>query len=231
MKRALLLVFVGLALAACQTTSARTINKLTSKSAEKVVLIMPTDVELSELHASGLTTPQAEWTQNAKQHIDTALRKQLEVHQVRLIDYMASSADDNRTNPQVQLQKLHGVVGATVFANHFNPNGKLPAKKEKFDWTLGSKVKTLKEKYNADYALFVYIRDSYATASRVAVQFVGALLGVGIRGGTQFGFSSLVDLNSGDIVWFNYLARGHGDLRTPEPATESVEELLLDFPT
>lgn len=231
MKRALLLVFVGLVLAACQTTSARTINKLSAQSSEKVILVMPTDVELSELHASGLTTPHAEWTDNARKHIDDALRKELTAHNARLIDYTKSTDDEKRTSTKVQLQKLHGVVGGTIFVNHFNPNGKLPAKKEKFDWTLGPQAKVLKQQHNADYALFVYVRDSYATASRVAAQVIGALLGVGIQGGVQFGFCSLVDLNSGDIVWFNYLARGHGDLRTPEPAMESVKELLLNFPT
>jgi hypothetical protein len=42
------------------------------------------------------------------------------------------------------------------------------------------------------------------------------------------GFASLVDLETGDIVWFNRLARAHGDLRTPDAAAETVKALVSD---
>jgi len=57
-----------------------------------------------------------------------------------------------------------------------------------------------------------------------------ALLGVGLAGGAQTGYASLVDLRTGRVVWFNNLARGFGDLREPEPARETVEALLKSFP-
>jgi hypothetical protein len=57
---------------------------------------------------------------------------------------------------------------------------------------------------------------------------VGALLGVGVQGGTQVGFASVVDLRTGDIVWFNRLLRPQGDLRTPEAAAETVRALVSD---
>ena len=49
-------------------------------------------------------------------------------------------------------------------------------------------------------------------------------------GGQQMGFASLVDLDTGDIVWFNRLQRGVGDLRTFDNARSSVEVLLTEFP-
>jgi hypothetical protein len=57
---------------------------------------------------------------------------------------------------------------------------------------------------------------------------VGALLGVGVPGGSQVGFASVVDLKTGDIVWFNRLIRPQGDLRTPEAAAETVKALVSD---
>jgi hypothetical protein len=39
-----------------------------------------------------------------------------------------------------------------------------------------------------------------------------------------------VDLSTGNIVWFNRLARASGDLRDPEKARESAQALLADFP-
>jgi hypothetical protein len=63
----------------------------------------------------------------------------------------------------------------------------------------------------------------------VALMVVSAVLGViGIPGGAQVGFASMVDLKTGDIVWFNRLARSRGDLRTPEAAAETVDALVSD---
>ena len=59
----------------------------------------------------------------------------------------------------------------------------------------------LRDKYRADYSLFVHLRDSYASPGR----------GVALEGGSQVGFASLVDLNTGDIVWINRLRRNSGD--------------------
>ncbi len=58
-----------------------------------------------------------------------------------------------------------------------------------------------------------------------------ALLGVAVQGGVQLGFASLVNLNSGQVVWFNRLVRGSGDLRNPDGARETAGVLLADFPT
>jgi hypothetical protein len=57
-----------------------------------------------------------------------------------------------------------------------------------------------------------------------------ALLGVGVSGGVQVGYASLVDLNTGQVLWFNRLTRGSGDLREPEKAQETLDALLQDFP-
>jgi hypothetical protein len=106
----------------------------------------------------------------------------------------------------------------------------LPTKGDRFDWTLGAGVKPLQARTGADYALFVLLRDSYASAGRVALMVGAAVLGVGVPGGRQIGFASLVDLRSGDILWFNRLFNPAGDLRTPEPAAKAVQSLLTQMP-
>jgi hypothetical protein len=84
--------------------------------------------------------------------------------------------------------------------------------------------------FDADYALFVYFRDSFASGGRVALIFFGALMGVGIPGGQQIGFASLVDLRSGDVIWFNRLFKETGDLRKPDSAFQGTKSLLTDLP-
>jgi hypothetical protein len=52
-------------------------------------------------------------------------------------------------------------------------------------------------------------------------------------GGGQTAFASLVDLKTGDVVWFNVLQTNSqlpgvsfGDIRTPEGASQMVQRLL-----
>jgi hypothetical protein len=104
----------------------------------------------------------------------------------------------------------------------------LPSKDGKFDWSLGPAVESIARSHEADYALFLFVRDSYATGGRVALIVIGAALGAFVPGGAQVGFASVVDLRTGDIVWFSRLERPHGDLRTPDAAAETVKALVGD---
>lgn len=54
-----------------------------------------------------------------------------------------------------------------------------------------------------------------------------------IGGGGQFAYASLVDLRTGEVVWFNVLQAGTqvaginmGDIRKPEGAAQMVDRLL-----
>jgi hypothetical protein len=44
-------------------------------------------------------------------------------------------------------------------------------------------------------------------------------------------FASVVDLNTGDIVWFNRLISTTGDLRNQKEANKSVANLLKGLPS
>ena len=45
----------------------------------------------------------------------------------------------------------------------------------------------------------------------------------------QVAFASLVDLKSGRVVWYNFLRKGTGDIRTRDGAADMVDELLSDM--
>ena len=48
--------------------------------------------------------------------------------------------------------------------------------------------------------------------------------------GTQIGFSTLVDLRDGSVVWFNRILKQTGDLRTKGAAYNVVQELIKGIP-
>jgi hypothetical protein len=172
--------------------------------------------------------PHAEWTDAALKHMRAALEEEARVRKVRLVEFQRDSGAPADRETSLELVKLHRAVGGTVLVHQYLPGFQLPSKEGKLDWSLGPAVAAIARSHDADYALFLFVRDSYATAGRVAVMVVGALLGVGVPGGSQVGFATVVDLKTGDIVWFNRLVRPHGDLRTPAAAGETVKALVSD---
>ena len=195
-----------------------------------VVLLMTPDVQLSELTAAGLAEPHAEWTALGLSNVTQALADNMRGRSAAMIPYEPPVGDPTRAHNEQQIVKLHRSVGISIIQHKYFQPLLLPTKKDVFDWGLGPDVQMLRDHYKADYALFCYLRDSYASPGRVAMMVAMAALGVGIQGGTQSGFASLVDLGSGEVVWFNRLARTTGDLRTPVPAKKAMIVLLSGFP-
>lgn len=226
----LLLVAAALALSACAPVAVQRQAQQLERQAgkEPTIVVMPLDVELAELTAGGIEEPQAEWTEAALRNMRAALEVEARNYKVKLVDYQPQRGSPEDQATSLELVKLHRAVGASVMLHHYIQQYRLPSKGEKFDWSLGPEVAAIARSQGADYALFLYVRDNYASAGRVAVIVVAALMGAGVSGGAQVGFASLVDLRTGDIVWFNRLVRAAGDLRTPEAAAETVKVLVSD---
>ena len=53
---------------------------------------------------------------------------------------------------------------------------------------------------------------------------------VAMQIGGETGSAALVDLRSGDIVWFNHVTQGRGELRDPGGSDAVVTQLLDGFP-
>jgi len=229
--RSLSLILIALAVAACSQTKAFYGSEtLKSRPAEARVLLMPPDIELYELTAGGMPDPKADWTATARSHVAAALREELVGKKAKLLVYERPVDSPSKEYTHNQLIKLHEAVGAAILRHKYISSLALPSKGDKFDWGLGRGANVLSQEYDTQYALFIYLRDSYASAGRVAVIVGAALFGVGVPGGRQVGFASLVDLHGGEVVWFNRLESATGDLRSPEPARKAVKELLSDLP-
>jgi len=216
------------------TTSTQKIRPdLTLRAETSKILLMPMDIQLSLLTAGGMLEPNAEWTMLAEKHVAKSIEKKFTENNIDILQHeklQTLQTDLEFQKLNTQLIKLHKVVGLSILLHKYNSFQKLPNKEGKFDWSLGPQAQMLKERFGANYALFIYLRDSYCSAGRVAYIAAAAALGYAAPGGQQTGFASLVDLNTGEIVWFNRLIRPAGDLRTQEAADLSVDALLLDFP-
>src|SRR5204863_6851609 len=134
------------------------------------------------------------WTSFAAQHIRYLLKKSKLATQ---LTEMAEEPDD----AVMTLLHLHRAVSSSVVIHHYGFL-KLPTKKGKLDSSLGPETSLLRSRSGADYALFVWMRDSYASPARKAAMVVAALVGMGVSGGAQVGYSSLVELATGRMLWF-----------------------------
>jgi len=198
----------------------------TTRPAASRLLVLPADMELFSISAGGVSEPRADWTESAQKHFAAALAAQRK----RL---GAEVADMNPVQYEefAEVAALHRAVADAIYLHHTGGALKLPTKGGRLDWSLGSEaVRALKAKTGADYALFTWIRDSYASSERKATMVAMALLGAITLGGQQIGYASLVDLNDGRVVWFNELSRMTGDLRDAKPAAETLDVLLKGFP-
>lgn len=226
----LVAVVFSLAVVACtqtkEFTAASTFQPGTGRS---VILLMEPDVELYELSAGGLLEPNAEWTARAQTNLNQAIADRIARANASVFPY-TETEDLPVEDPHIQLVKLHNAVAASILLHKYNPFFALPSEGDRFDYTLGPNARLLKDEFGADYALFVFLRDSFSSAGRKAFVVVGAIFGVGVPTGQQIGFASLVDLSSGDIIWFNRLAASVGDLRTAEGSRAAIDNLLDTFP-
>lgn len=220
-------LWLALLAAGCaQATTLARSEPVPQRAGEARVLLMQPDVELYELTAGGLLEPKAEWTGSAREYVTTALREELQRKGARVIPYQPPSGNPSKEHAHTQLVKLHDAVGGSILFF----GAALPTKKGKLDWTLGEGVGVLRDDFGTDYGLFILLRDSYSSGGRRTLMVMGALIGVGVPGGRQVGFASLVDLRSGGILWFNQLVDPAGDLRTAEAAREAVKRLLENLP-
>lgn len=193
------------------------------------VLLLEPDLELNELSAAGLLIPNAAWSEAGKDHLQAALAAHLDGLNADLILHVPAG-EGRRDHPETQLMKLHAAVGRAILVHNLVPPARLPTKDGNLDWTLGSAIGPLRQGSGADLALFVYARDSFSSAGRVAMQMLFAVFGAAMLGGRQVAFASLVDLDSGRVVWFNQTASMTGDLRTADGAAQAVARLLEGIP-
>jgi hypothetical protein len=232
LKSLALLASVFFLLTACATTqTASQIDRLETVEENPRILLMPPDIKYYLLTAGGVTEPNKEWTDAAQYNFSVAMQEYATKIGTDLITIDRAGA---LTDEEERYRRLHAAVGMTLQQHHFGmmplPSKQLPDKQRRFDWSLGPDVSQIGEKYGADYLLFVFYRDYQASGGRVAFAILAAAAGVGVATGYEGGFASLVDLRTGDVVWFNTVAVGAGEMRDPDGARTAVEGLFKDIP-
>jgi len=189
------------------------------------VVIMPTDIKLFSVAAGYVLEPKADWTEAAAKYFKAAL-----LQKNRALGLTTIELADKDAGELAEINALHGAVARSIALHHFGTLP-LPTKEGKLDWSFGEPVQLIKKKTGADYALFSWVRDSYTSGGQAAIIALGILTrGPSGPPSEQVGYASLVDLNTGRVLWFNRLQRTSGDLREADRAAETLDALLQEFP-
>lgn len=204
------------------------------------LLVLRPDIAVGALTTGGMVEPRADWTNQARANIAAALR----AHQsgrgadVQFVEHRNELAGVT-ADELADMERLNSAVDESIVAHKYLGDY-LPTKRGKgLDWTLGQDAVRLGQKSGFDFALFLHAEDQVASTGRIALGVLGAagcMVGFcapNIGGATQLDYASLVDLKTGQVVWFNVVRAGSdvpgikfGDLRTTDGAAQMVERLL-----
>lgn len=230
---ALAMVAACLPAFAQERTATRQGFVLAPNSGKKILVIRPA-VSVGAQSTGGMFEPNGDWTDKARANIHAALERQQQnlgnsiVPMPEVYGEQAQSVEE--------YSNLFGAIARAVVNYQFFPGNRLPTKKREnkagiFDWSLGAGVKDLPGAQDADFALFLYNKDSFGSTGRKLLQIVALLgPGVAVKSGEHFGYAGLVDLRTGDLLWLNADLEMGGDVRVPEGATKRVKQLLEEFP-
>lgn len=234
----ILLTAASLAAAGCVQTRQYADVEFQPPQGDYDLIVMRPYVAVGSITTGGLVEPRAEWTEQARAHIIQALREQQAGRGGRTVILENRAGVQGMSEQQVaDLERLFQAVGSAIIVHRY-ARVTLPTKRRGLDWTLGEDAVAFGRATGMDYALFLQAEDAHASTGRTAIQvlgIVGCVIGFCApqAGASQSAYASLVDLRTGEVVWFNVLQAGSqlpgvafGDLRTRNGAAQMVERLI-----
>lgn len=242
MRRSLVLAAVAASLmtSGCVQTRQYADLQFAPPQGDYKLLVLRPDVQVGSVTTGGLVEPRADWTEQARANVIAALRAQQGGRggQTLILD-RRDSLPNVPAEQVAEIERLNAAVSQSI-ALHKYSGATLPTKRRRgLEWTLGEDAVRFGQRTGYDYALFLHAEDSFASTGRVALQVLGiagCVIGFcapNIGGAGQFAYASLVDLRTGEVVWFNVLQAGSqiagikmGDIRNPQGAAQMVDRLL-----
>lgn len=217
-------------LAGCTTTSPVTAPGITEPVARgSTILLLRPDIQCSEVAVGGVNA-RPEWSAKAQASVSRALADFMAEHATRLVVY-----DDAPFPPERRADQAAAIAALTTV----HPAASGPAREKLMQVARPAPdlLAPLREDFAADYALSIFLRESFQSAGHVAMRYsLGLLLGPALAPMPltgQIGYATLVDLRTGDVVWSNRImtpGEMPTDIRDPEKAREAVDKLMKACP-
>ena len=227
------------AVTGCATPSKTALHESLARSPDKAlpqkVLLLPVDIRLHEISTGGVVEQVDAWTKTASSQATQCVRDEAaSKHLFDIVESPALSAEDKATLDQY-IALYDNVAGSAYFASHSMQQAWTNRAKN-FDYTLGPGLKDLAAHTGVDAALVVsgsdYISSSGRRAAMVMGVLVGAFTGVALipPGGISFISVGIVDLRSGDLLWFGTDQSGGTDFRNEADIRKMLDGLFQTYP-
>lgn len=200
-------------------------------AAQTKAIVMPVDLEIYLLTASGSREYQPEWTETGQANVQTAF------------DSATSSMFEAVALPELSAEEQgvldeHLALFDIAVSNSITMinTAKMKHKIDNYDYTLGPGLGWLAEKSGAEKMVMYIAEQEKSSGGRIAMMVLGAAVG-GATGvyvvpgiGSSYNVTGVIDLRSGNIEWANYRTPVKGDMRKETAATKSVDDLFDAFP-
>ncbi len=227
-----------IALAGCATARNsvhRDLAHATEQQLPKKILLLPIEIRVHEISAGGVVEKVDDWSNqasaNARQYIKTLATSR---GAFKIVEAPALSAQD-----KAQLDQhvaLYEVVAGSADLALASPISAWRERAKDFDYTLGPGLKPLAEHTGIDAAMILTGTDYISSAGRKAAMAMGVLLGAlggGLfvpQGGTSFVSVGVVDMRTGNLLWFASDQSGTTDLRNEQDVHRMLEQMFQTYP-
>ena len=212
------------------------VQTLPPAEARRVVVLQP-EFRVFVQSAGGMREIEPGWTEQAQNALALAVERHLR-HDPR---FAVAAPVEPATAEEASLLREHVELFKVIASNSsmmIRFGGKAwQEKKLQYDYTLGDGLALYGDRSNADYAFMIGGAQVKQTGGSVFMQLaLAGTLGVVMPGGGTYLMLALVDMRTGDIVWFNSLEGGEvfgmsgSDLRKEGTADEIVGRLFDPFP-
>lgn len=215
-----------LLLAACTSTSPSLAPEITEPVARgSTILLLRPEIACHEVQTGGrLARP--DWTARAEASVQAALDGYMRERETTLVAFdPVSFSPEERAAQEAAVQSLTrlGLARTPETSRNvmLNPLELAP----------------LRDAYGADYALAIFLEESYQSLSHIAMRYsLGMIFGpvwAPMPATGQSGFASLTDLETGKVVWSNVIATPGEtltDIRDPAKARRAIDKLMQDCP-
>ncbi len=193
------------------------------------LLLLPLNVSVNEISAGGLVQEDPEWSREGEEALTLAVN-----------DYFAAGTKATLVKmPELTKEQsdlvhehvlLYEVVAGQAYIAANVPVAGWGHLANDFHYTIGNGLRFLKEKSGADAALIVIGSDNISSGGRRGMVAAAALLGVGVPLGASRVVVGVVDLEDGDILWFQHsFAQGNLDLRHSADALTLLSKAMEGY--
>lgn len=174
----------------------------------------------------------ADWTSAARSNLASAAVTVLnERAGLQLVPMPELSPDEQKV-----LHEHNALFQLIVFSANDLNGGVWITRRVDFDRSFGDGLRFLHDKSGADYALIINGSQVKQSGGGVFAQIAMAALGVLTPGGGTYLYATLVDLEHGELKWFNaktgveVMGFTGSDVRAPDEAAVTLRKLFAPYP-